>query len=149
MNSSAALLEGRPDRPLSLALLAGTLTPNNQKNEVKGPKVCPRPGLKDQDVQHEIKGENTGGHGETRREAINQGTRPHPTATSAPSSPNPASRPFGSGVFAASAPSLRPGGPLPAPGLPGSGRRPRREGRWRLPSNCATSPGSRPGPAPS
>lgn len=52
--------------------------------------------------------------------------REQTAATSAPSSPNPASQPFGSGVVvvarvsAASAPSSGPGGPFLAPGLPGS-----------------------------
>lgn len=173
MNTWATgLPEGRPT--LFLALLAGALTPNKQENE--GSQVLPsagpeRPNRPAQDQRRKhggMRGDREGSH-QPRTPTASHYFRPETNdreqtaANSAPSSPNPASQPFGSGVVvvarvsAASAPSSGPGGPFLAPGLPGSRyrpsfhtrRRPRHEGRWRPPSNCATSPGHRPGPAPS
>lgn len=115
------------------------------------------------------KEKNPAGCRASRREPVHPGSRPHPTVfglrqkmeskAPPPLCAQPSEPAFGSGVaVAARAPSTGPGGPRVAPGLrlggAGPGRPPctqgaaRREGRWRPPSNCATSPGRRPGPAP-
>lgn len=52
-------------------------------------------------------------------------------------------------VWGSPRPRLHPREPAARSWLPDSGSRPGREGRWRPPSNCATSPGYRPGRAPS
>lgn len=136
MNTWATgLPEGRPT--LFLALLAGALTPNKQENE--GSQVLPsagpeRPNRPAQDQRRKhggMRGDREGSH-QPRTPTASHYFRPETNdrkqtaANSAPSSPNPASQPFGSGVVvvarvsAASAPSSGPGGPLLAPGLPGS-----------------------------
>lgn len=136
MNTWATgLPEGRPT--LFLALLAGALTPNKQENE--GSQVLPsagpeRPNRPAQDQRRKhggMRGDREGSH-QPRTPTASHYFRPETNdreqtaANSVPSSPNPASQPFGSGVVvvarvsAASAPSSGPGGPLLAPGLPGS-----------------------------
>lgn len=116
------------------------------------------------------KEKNPAGRRASGREPARPGSRPQPTIfglrqkieskTPPPLCAQLSEPAFGSGVaVAARAPSTGPGGRRVAPGLRLWGAEPgpppstqgaaRREGRWRPPSNCATSPGHRPGPAPS
>lgn len=169
------LPEGRPT--LFLALLAGALTPNKQENE--GSRVLPSAGperpnrpAQDQRRKHRgMRGDREGSH-QPRTRTASHYFRPETNDKRAnhrqlsPFKPQPSEPAFwvwgrggrtglrGLGSILQTRRSVPGSG---APPLRGSrhrpsfhtGRRPRHEGRWRPPSNCATSPGHRPGPAPS